>query len=115
MTAHLESHAIQPLPMRQIRRANTRAARPRVRAVNQHRDQHQTTAFGEAARELRWRLHAGREACDRFRLRSGVGDGNYARYGRAVRLEEEALGLHAVEYGPTHRVNLVTFAAANDG
>ena len=85
-----------------------------VAAIDEQWHQHLAAVFRETSRKLRIRWNAGREARQHFRRRVGVGNRHDAGCGRAIGIEQQTFGLHAIEHGPSHGVDFITGAGGDE-
>ena len=108
VTAHLERHAVDPFAMRLVRHANSGNARPRVRPVDEYRNEHFTSILGQTPRVLCVCIYSRHHAGQHFGGPVGIRNGDYSRHRPAFRFEQDAFTIDAFKYRPAHEVDFVT-------
>ena len=78
-----------------------------VLPVDQHRHDDAAAVLGQPAGELRFLRHARRQADEHLRRPVGVGDRDDLRDDLALRLQQQALAIDALEHRPADGVDLV--------
>ena len=106
--AHLEGRAIDPLAVSLIGvAAQFRAARERVVATDERRNEDLAPEGGQMRGEVRRGIDARREAHDHLGCPVGIGQSDDASHGRSLRLEEQSFRVDSVQDRPLHRVNFI--------
>ena len=113
VTAHLVRHSVDPFAMRLVSHTNSGNAGPRVRPVDEYRNEHFTTVLCQTPRVLCGCIYSRDYADQHFGGPVGIGNGDNSRYRRAIRFEQHAFTIDAFKYGPAHGVDFVAGAGAD--
>ncbi len=99
--------------MRLIRHANAGDAGPRIRPVDEYRDEYFASVLSETARELSTCIYTGDEARQHFGQPVCVRHGHNAPHRLGSRLKQQAFTIDALKHRPSHGVNFVPVAESD--